>query len=188
MKKITEGLLAGTLFFLVACPAGAAVDAEVGYRDPVAVGVPPFSEDAAQTRPSDFPKGAQYVTLSKPGKDVFVKDRSGKWVAAEDGMVILPGDEVRTAQGSSVEVILDSGKVGHIEIKGGSLFKVSQAETDPVTGDQKTLLDLAVGKILVKAQALKGNSRFEVRTPSSLTGVRGTLFEVEVEGKLGPMN
>ncbi|MBI4711294.1 MAG: FecR domain-containing protein, partial [Candidatus Omnitrophica bacterium] len=73
---------------------------------------------------------------------------------------------------------------GHIEIKGGSLFRIQKAETDPVTGDKTTLLDLALGKIVVDVEKLKGNSKFEVRTPTALSGVRGTTFEVTVKERL----
>jgi len=128
--------------------------------------------------------GTRYGTLQNAGKDVFVKCPGGEWQAAKDGMVILPGDQVRTASQSSVEVLLDGGKVGVVEIKGGSLFRVSKAETDPVMGDKTTLLDLAVGKVMVHVEKLKGNSRFEVKTPTALTGVRGTTFEVTVKEKL----
>ncbi|MEI7751999.1 MAG: FecR domain-containing protein, partial [Candidatus Omnitrophota bacterium] len=72
---------------------------------------------------------------------------------------------------------------GRVEIKEGSLFRIQKAETDGLTGDRTTILDLAIGKILVKVEALKGNSKFEVKTPTALTGVRGTLFEVAVKEK-----
>jgi hypothetical protein len=127
--------------------------------------------------------GDRYGTLKNPGKDVFVKSRGGDWKSAKDGMVILPGDEVKTAERNSVEVLMDGGKVGQVEIKEGSLFRIQKAETDPATGDKSTILDLAMGKILVKVEALKGNSKFEVRTPTALTGVRGTVFEVTVKEK-----
>ncbi len=127
--------------------------------------------------------GDRYGVLKNPGKDVFVRSRGGEWLAAKDGMIILPGDEVKTARNNSVEVLMDGGKVGRVEVKEGSLFRIQKAETDSVTGDKRTLLDLAMGKILVKVEALKGNSRFEVRTPTALTGVRGTVFEVTVKEK-----
>ena len=127
--------------------------------------------------------GDRYGTLKNPGKDVFVRSRGGEWKSATDGMVILPGDEVKTAEKNSVDVLMDGGKVGHVEIKEGSLFRIQKAETDVVTGDRTTILDLAIGKILVKVEALKGNSKFEVRTPTALTGVRGTVFEVTVKEK-----
>jgi hypothetical protein len=98
-------------------------------------------------------------------------------------MVILPGDEVKTASTASVKVILDGGKVGLVEIMEGSLFRINKAETNPETGDKTTLLDLAIGKVLVHAGKLQGNSKIEVRTPTALTGVRGTVFEVAVKEK-----
>ncbi len=127
--------------------------------------------------------GERYGTLKNPGRDVFVRSNGGDWKAAADGMIILPGDEVKTADRNSVEVLMDDGKTGRVEIKEGSLFRIQKAETDSVTGAKTTLLDLAMGKILVKVESLKGNSRFEVRTPTALTGVRGTTFEVTVKEK-----
>jgi hypothetical protein len=127
--------------------------------------------------------GDRYGVLKNPGKDVFVRSRDGEWLAAKDGMIILPGDEVKTARDNSVEMLMDGGKTGRVEIKEGSLFRIQKAETDSLTGDKRTLLELAMGKILVKVEALKGNSKFEVRTPTALTGVRGTVFEVTVKEK-----
>jgi hypothetical protein len=128
--------------------------------------------------------GDRYGTLKNPGKDVFVKSQGGDWMPAKDGMVILPGDQVKTTDSSSVELVMDAGKTGKVEIKEGSLFRILQAESDPSTGDKRTVLDLALGKILVKVESLKGNSKFEVRTPTALTGVRGTIFEVTVKEKV----
>ncbi|MFH0985626.1 MAG: YDG domain-containing protein [Candidatus Omnitrophota bacterium] len=130
---------------------------------------------------SQTKEGQWYGTLRNPGKEVFVKSRSGKWVSAQDGMVILPGDEVKTLKGSSAEVLLDDGKIGQIEVREGTLFRINKADVDPKTGDRTTLIDLALGKILVKVEKLKGNSKFEVKTPTSYTGVRGTTFEVSVD-------
>jgi hypothetical protein len=127
--------------------------------------------------------GMRYGTLKNPGKDVFVKSPDGEWKSAKDGMVILPGDEVKTAPQSSVDVLMDGGATGRIEIKEGSLFRIQKAETDATTGDKSTIIDLALGKILVKVESIKGNGKFEVRTPTALTGVRGTIFEVSVKEK-----
>jgi hypothetical protein len=128
----------------------------------------------------------RYGTLKNPGKNVFVRSPGREWKPATDGMVILPGDEVKTAEKNFVEVLMDGGKVGRVEIEEKSLFRIKSAETDAATGDKTTLLDLAIGKILVRAGALKGNSKFEVRTPTALTGVRGTVFEVTVKEKNNP--
>ncbi|OQA42337.1 MAG: FecR protein [Candidatus Omnitrophica bacterium ADurb.Bin314] len=97
--------------------------------------------------------------------------------------VQLPGDEVKTAGRDSVVLALDGGKVGKIELKGGSLFRIRKMEQDPVSNSNTTLLDLAIGKLIAKVEPLRGVSKFEVRTPTALTGVRGTVFEVEVKPK-----
>ena len=127
--------------------------------------------------------GLRYGTLKNPGKDVFVRTPGGDWKSAKDGMILLPGDEVKTAERNSVEVLLGGGKIGRVEIKEGSLFRIQKSEMDSMTDDQTTILDLALGKILVKVESLKRNSKFEVRTPTALTGVRGTIFEVTVKEK-----
>jgi hypothetical protein len=145
------------------------------------VGEGPMAQGAAAMPELEQTKEAG--TLRNPGKDVFVKGRSGEWTAAKDGRVILPGDEVKTSPGSSVEVMLSGGKVGRVEIQGGSLFRIDKAGTDVATGDKTTVLGLALGKILVEAKSLTGNSKFEVRTPTAITGARGTVFEVTVKEK-----
>lgn len=172
MKKVTITFMMAMLLLAMICPVGLAAGEQNMGTDMSAV----------SSASSGATIGSQYVTLKNPGKGVFVKNRAGQWVPAADGMVVLPGDEIKTEKDSTVEVVLDGGKVGHVELKEGSLFKILQAETNLVTGDKKTLLDLAVGKILIKAEALTGSSKFEVRTPSAIAGVRGTLFEVEVKG------
>ena len=58
---------------------------------------------------------------------------------------------------------------------------------DKVTGDSEILLDLAIGHIIIKTDPLKGKSRFEVLTPTSMTAVRGTGFEVIVVREKGPI-
>ena len=126
---------------------------------------------------------SRYGTVENADKDVFMRIPGGEWQPVTNGMVILPGDEIRTAPGASVTLVLDEGKTGTVEIREGSLFRINRSEIDPKTGDKTTLLDLAVGKLLAQVEKLQGDSRFEVRTPQALTGVRGTIFEVEVKPK-----
>ncbi|HNX69610.1 MAG TPA: FecR domain-containing protein, partial [Candidatus Omnitrophota bacterium] len=119
--------------------------------------------------------------LKDPGRDVFVRSPGGQWRPATTGTVLVPGDELRTITGSSVKMLLDGGAVGQVEVSERSFLRIGKAETNTVTGDKTTLLELAVGKVLVHAEKLKGDSKFEVRTPTALTGVRGTTFTVEVK-------
>ena len=59
---------------------------------------------------------------------------------------------------------------------------IAELIADPGADTSKTLLDLAMGEVLIKAQKVHGeNSKFEVKTPTSIVGVRGTTFNVKVE-------
>lgn len=110
--------------------------------------------------------------------DVMVRQDAGEWKPATPGTLVKINDEIKTSAGASAEILLDNGSV---QIKEKSLFKINTLDLDPATGEKITYLDLALGKIMVHAQKLQGNSKFEVRTPTSTTGVRGTVFEVSVE-------
>lgn len=115
--------------------------------------------------------------------DVSVKLQGGEWQTAELGMMLQEKDEVRTAKGGFAEIVLDGGEVARLELKEGSLFRIDTMDMEPASGEKVTLLDLAIGRVLVHAEKLHGDSKFEVRTPTSTTGVRGTEFEVSVREK-----
>ena len=122
--------------------------------------------------------------VSKINGDVNVRIGEGDWEAARAGVVLHERDEIRTAPGSSAEILLDKGaSTGKLELKEKSFLKFDTMKWDAQTGDKATLLDLAIGKVLVHAEKLTGDSNFKVRTPTSTTGVRGTVFEVAVEEK-----
>jgi hypothetical protein len=104
------------------------------------------------------------------------------WSPAKAGMTLSEGDTLKTAPGSWVLVNIDDGKVAMVEVKEGSQMSLAELTADPQTDTSQTLLDLAMGEVLIKAQKVHGeNSRFEVKTPTSIVGVRGTTFNVKVE-------
>ena len=127
---------------------------------------------AAQTRDA---------TLSKIRGEVLVRQDQQDWKLAQQGMVLHQGDEIKTSANADAELLLDNGSVGNVKIAPKSNFKIGTMEMNAATGEKTTLLKLAVGKVLVHAEKLKGNSKFEVATPTATTGVRGTLFEVSVD-------
>ncbi len=121
---------------------------------------------------------ARQATLANFSGDVMVRQGTGDWKPAKPGLTISVNDEIKTSSGAKAEVLLDNGTVN---INEKSHFKIATMDLDPVTGEKITYLNLALGRILVHAQKLQGNSKFEVRTPTSTTGVRGTVFEVSVD-------
>ena len=114
----------------------------------------------------------------------FRKGGTTEWKGAEKGMLLLENDEIKTGGNAKAEILLDAGgETGKLDLEANTQLRIETMKKDPATDDKTTLLDLAVGKVMIKAEKLKGNSSFQVKTPTSVCGVRGTLFEVTVEAK-----
>ena len=104
------------------------------------------------------------------------------WSPVSVGMVLSEGDTLRTSARSWALLNIDDGKIAAVEVKEGSEMMIAELQVDPQTDMSQTLLDLAMGEVLIRAQKVHGeNSRFEVKTPTSIVGVRGTTFNVKVE-------
>ena len=130
-----------------------------------------FSEDKAN----------RSVTLKTVRGDVDVRYHGKDWQKAEPGMVLYVSDEIRTGDNGFAEVAMDDGETADVQVDAGSQLKFETMARDSVTKDKTTYLDLAVGRVLIHAQKLTGQSKFEVKTPTSTAGVRGTIFEVVAE-------
>ena len=105
------------------------------------------------------------------------------WVPLETDSVLNQGDIVRTKADSYLTIYLNGvGETATVEVTENSQLMMSELTADQEAGTQKTLLDLAIGEVLIKAQKLHTpESKFEVKTPTSIVGVRGTEFVVKVE-------
>jgi hypothetical protein len=112
-----------------------------------------------------------------------VKTVDGNWVPAQVGMTLTQGYVLKTDAKSQATLLLNGqGETATVVVKPDSQLLLSELLADKDTGTQKTLLDLAVGKVLIEAQKLHSKeSKFEVKTPTSIVGVRGTEFSVEVQ-------
>ena len=103
-------------------------------------------------------------------------------VPASVGMVLEESDIIATKDDSSA-IIEISGSQGNakVDLKDNSQVVILDLIKRD-TGEEETLLDLAVGKLLIKVDKMPDEkSKFEVKTPTSVVGVRGTKFSVEVE-------
>jgi hypothetical protein len=105
------------------------------------------------------------------------------WSPAQAGMILKEGDTLKTGAESVAMLNVDGkGQTATVEVKEKSQLLLSEMLADTSAGTSKTLLDLAMGEVLIKAQKVHGEqSKFEVKTPTSIVGVRGTTFNVKVE-------
>ena len=110
---------------------------------------------------------------------VEMKIASNAWAPAQKGAELKQGDIIRTKANSWAVLDIEGSTV---EVKQNSQMKLAELVADKAKDSQKTLLDLALGEVLIKAKKLDSEkSRFEVKTPTSIVGVRGTTFSVAVE-------
>jgi hypothetical protein len=114
---------------------------------------------------------------------VEVKKAKEAWMPVKVGTKLSQGDILRTKGGSSAVIKLEgTSENSTVEMKENTQMKLAELGEDKDAKTQTTLLDVALGSILVKAEKLRApNSKFEVKTPTSIVGVRGTTFSVTVE-------
>ncbi|HNX69599.1 MAG TPA: FecR family protein [Candidatus Omnitrophota bacterium] len=124
---------------------------------------------------------------STEGTVLFRKNGTEDWKTATKGMLLVENDEIKTGENSKAEILLDKGgETGKLNLAANTQLRLETMKQDPVSGDKTTLLDLALGRVLVKAEKFGGNSSFQVKTPTSICAVRGTVFEVTVEASDAP--
>jgi hypothetical protein len=114
---------------------------------------------------------------------VEVKAEHGDWIPAKEGCILNQGDSIRTKSDSSA--VLDVEGVAEkatVDLKQNSQLRMAELLQDKDKETQRTLLDLSIGEILIQVDKLQAEkSSFEVKTPTSMVGVRGTTFSVKVE-------
>ncbi len=121
------------------------------------------------------------VTEINGSAEVLQSD--GSWKPATIGMVLGQGDSIRTTPSSWAILSIDgAAETATVEVKQNSELKLATLLKNDDESSQATLLDLSMGEILIKAKKLHSEkSKFEVKTPTSIVGVRGTTFSVAVE-------
>ena len=123
---------------------------------------------------------AQIISID--GSAEIKRAEQSSWTAASVGMILNEGDAIKTPPKAWVLLNIDEGRVGTVEVKGDSQMMITELTATPETQTSATLLDLAIGEVLIKARKVHGEgSKFEVKTPTSVVGVRGTAFSVKVE-------
>ncbi|MCH7505073.1 FecR domain-containing protein [PVC group bacterium] len=136
---------------------------------------------SSQAYSKEIPRVAKVVELE--GEVEAKLSGQENWVPVQKNMILNQGDIIKTKSKSFALIILNgSGETSEIEISENSQLLILELMTDDKDGAQTTLLDLAIGKVLIRAKELHNeNSKFEIKTPTSVVGVRGTTFSVEVE-------
>lgn len=112
-------------------------------------------------------------------------DGSGSWKKMKVGVTLKQGAMIRTAAESSVDLFLDqNGPVVRVTEKSELgldrlTFEKTGVETVVDTG-----LNLKDGRILGNVQKLAQTSKYEVKTPNGVAGIRGTEYDISANGRV----
>ena len=114
------------------------------------------------------------------GKASYSADEGKSFKSLSLGYQLPAGVLVKTEKDSRMELELPDGSF--IRLAAGSQIKVDFLEHDPKTDDRNFRFRMGLGKLWAKARdvARKGSS-FEVETANAVTGVRGTVFRINVD-------
>lgn len=118
------------------------------------------------------------ATIIRLEGTVSVKvDNNADWVIAETGMKLSQDDSIKTGPQSWAE--LRVGMVGGVRVKENT--ELDLIELSSKTGKaENIILYLNLGEMLVDARGIDTDTSFQVRTATTVAGVRGTIYNIKV--------
>jgi hypothetical protein len=133
-----------------------------------------FADDSLQFKVN------RAIVIQKISGQVFRFSHNQSTPASIGDKLQAIGDGVRTGSQSQAVLVLDT-KSGTLELSADTILSIQQITTSP-NGGHITRLALTQGQVRVKLKTLVNpESKFEIQTPSSVSGVRGTVFGVAVQ-------
>ena len=121
------------------------------------------------------------VGLIKVARGTVQIERGGKLLKAEVGTAVQAKDVLRTGPDGAVGITLTDNSL--LSIGPNSLFSIDKYEFDTTTNAGEFDGTLKQGRLAaVSGKMVKQSPEsMKIRTPSSVMGVRGTEFVVQVE-------
>ncbi|MCK5707645.1 MAG: FecR domain-containing protein [Candidatus Aureabacteria bacterium] len=125
---------------------------------------------------------ALYWKITKVDGNAFLKEKdTTEWITCTDGMKLNVGDSIRTDQGATVYILIHKeNEEDFTKVFENTEMTITTLEKDKKTGKEEILLDLLKGEMLINAENMPKGSSFKVKTPTAITGVRGTRFDVRL--------
>jgi hypothetical protein len=117
------------------------------------------------------------------GEVQYKANAAANWAPLKQGTVLNPGAIVETAKGSTVDLwLVDIGSVVRVtESTQLGLDKLNYSKTEDELVVE-TELNLKAGTILGNVRKLAAASRYDVKIPNGVCGIRGTEYKVSANG------
>jgi hypothetical protein len=128
-------------------------------------------------RPTSNATADNAATVGVLNVAVDAQKGSADFAPALDGDIVTNGDFVRSSKDGRAVLTFFDGST--LSVDSGALVKVLTLNRLP-SGGIELLLEQTLGRSWAAVAKLKPDSKFEIKTPSSIAAVRGTAFETNV--------
>jgi hypothetical protein len=131
------------------------------------------------------PEMNEAVVRGVRGTANYSTDRGSNWRDLKVGTKLRQNSIIRTAPGATVDLFLgDNGPV--VRVTENTTMGIDRLTIDR-SGTEKiieTQLDLRAGRILGNVKHLAAASKYEVKTPQGVAGIRGTRYDISADGRV----
>ncbi|MFA5164422.1 MAG: FecR family protein [Candidatus Omnitrophota bacterium] len=122
--------------------------------------------------------GEMKAVIIKLAGNVRIKSKDSKtWHDAKLNETVRTGDSIETKANGKAEFKIENGNI--ITLQQNSNVTISRLSRDG-KGEYENLFESTGGKIRAQVEKLKGNSKFEVKTPNAVACVRGTVLFLNI--------
>ena len=173
-------------------PAAEALRGKIGERTSKAAR-PGVGTDAKQAGsppavPSERPTGTETQVRANKGVITFLEGpvqvkKSGEtqWSPARPNMILLENDQIKVPGQSRAELILDNQSV--MRLSENTRLTIHKLEEEKTTRKETARMDISAGKLWVRmAKLFNPASRYDVKSPTVIAGVQGTVYQITVAG------
>jgi len=138
---------------------------------------------SASTTTQAAPEQNKAVVRAVRGTANFSTDRGANWKALKVGTSLNQNSVVRTAPGSTVDLYMNENGPA-VRITENTTMGIDRLTIDRTGVDNviETQLDLRNGRILGNVRKLAAASKYEVKTPQGVAGIRGTRYDISADG------
>jgi hypothetical protein len=129
------------------------------------------------------PEMNKAVVRAVRGTANYSTDRGANWKNLKVGTSLNQNSVVRTAPGSTVDLYLNENGPA-VRVTENTTLGIDKLTIDRTGADNviETQLDLKNGRILGNVRKLAAASKYEVKTPQGVAGIRGTRYDISADG------
>ncbi len=146
----------------------------LGFRKSFAICLLQFAFCLSVSRSVAEPLAENQARFGSVTGDVGVLTQGAKdWIAPHEGLPIEPGDHIRTAEDSQVELVMAQNVLWVLEPESEMIMEHME--------ENAGRFDIASGALLGKVDSKRtlGSQLWEFATPTAVCAVRGTEFAIE---------